>query len=78
MLQRGVPVIRRFSGGGTVVVDGGTVFATLIMQARGTAAGMWSLLGGLAQLAGPHTGRTCCSLRGADAMVLGQHKPTAP
>jgi hypothetical protein len=36
VLQRGVPVLRRFSGGGTVVVDGGTVFATLIMQVGGS------------------------------------------
>ena len=28
----GVPVIRRFSGGGTVIVDRDTLFATLIMQ----------------------------------------------
>jgi lipoate-protein ligase A len=27
-----IPVIRRFSGGGTVIVDEGTVFVTLICQ----------------------------------------------
>ncbi|XP_068643506.1 uncharacterized protein [Aristolochia californica] len=30
VLQEGVPVIRRFSGGGTVIVDEGTIFVTLI------------------------------------------------
>jgi lipoate-protein ligase A len=38
VLARGVPVVRRFTGGGTVVVDAGTVFATLIMQARAAGA----------------------------------------
>ena len=28
----GIPLIKRFSGGGTVVVDHDTVFATLIME----------------------------------------------
>ncbi|CAM9864619.1 unnamed protein product [Phaeothamnion confervicola] len=28
----GIPLIRRFSGGGTVIVDQGTIFATLIMK----------------------------------------------
>ncbi|CAD7703674.1 unnamed protein product [Ostreobium quekettii] len=31
--EMGIPVIKRFSGGGTVVVDEGTVFATLVFQA---------------------------------------------
>ncbi|KAL5544499.1 hypothetical protein UlMin_008283 [Ulmus minor] len=30
VLRDGIPVIRRFSGGGTVIVDSGTVFVTLI------------------------------------------------
>ncbi|KAJ4845044.1 hypothetical protein Tsubulata_010834 [Turnera subulata] len=30
VLRDGVPVVRRFSGGGTVIVDKGTVFVTLI------------------------------------------------
>lgn len=30
VLRDRIPVIRRFTGGGTVVVDGGTVFVTLI------------------------------------------------
>lgn len=30
MLRDGVPVIRRFSGGGTVIVDHGTIFVTFI------------------------------------------------
>ncbi len=30
--QDGVPIIRRFSGGGTVVVDSGTLFVSLIFQ----------------------------------------------
>ncbi|KAG2496551.1 hypothetical protein HYH03_005374 [Edaphochlamys debaryana] len=33
-LQSGIQVIRRFTGGGTVVVDHDTVFSTLIMQAE--------------------------------------------
>lgn len=32
VMQRSVPVVRRFTGGGTVVVDRSTVFTTLIMQ----------------------------------------------
>ena len=32
--KAGIEVIKRFSGGGTVVVDHNTVFATLIMQAE--------------------------------------------
>ena len=28
----GIPLIKRFSGGGTVVVDQDTVFATLVME----------------------------------------------
>lgn len=32
MIRDGVPVIRRFSGGGTVIVDDGTVFVTLICR----------------------------------------------
>ena len=32
--KTGIQVIKRFSGGGTVVVDHNTVFATLIMQAE--------------------------------------------
>ena len=32
--RKGIEVIKRFSGGGTVVVDHNTVFATLIMQAE--------------------------------------------
>ena len=28
----GIPLIKRFSGGGTVVVDQNTVFATIIME----------------------------------------------
>lgn len=32
-LAAGVPVIKRFSGGGTVAVDRDTVFGTLIMDA---------------------------------------------
>ena len=32
--RKGIGVIKRFSGGGTVVVDHNTVFATLIMQAE--------------------------------------------
>lgn len=30
VLQDEIPVIRRFTGGGTVVVDSGTIFVTLI------------------------------------------------
>lgn len=30
MLQDRVPVVRRFSGGGTVIVDSGTIFVTFI------------------------------------------------
>lgn len=30
MLRDQVPVIRRFTGGGTVIVDNGTIFVTLI------------------------------------------------
>ncbi|KAG9451360.1 hypothetical protein H6P81_011325 [Aristolochia fimbriata] len=30
VLREGIPVIRRFSGGGTVIVDEGTIFVTLI------------------------------------------------
>lgn len=33
-LESGVPALRRFTGGGTVVVDADTVFATLIMEVR--------------------------------------------
>lgn len=33
-IQSGIQVIKRFSGGGTVVVDENTVFATLIFQVR--------------------------------------------
>ncbi len=32
--QAGVQVIKRFSGGGTVVTDSNTLFATLIMHSR--------------------------------------------
>ena len=32
--KAGIQIIKRFSGGGTVVVDHNTVFATLIMQAE--------------------------------------------
>ena len=32
--KAGIQVIKRFSGGGTVVVDHNTVFSTLIMQAE--------------------------------------------
>ena len=32
--KKGIEIIKRFSGGGTVVVDHDTVFATLIMQAE--------------------------------------------
>ena len=32
--KAGIEVIKRFSGGGTVVVDHNTIFATLIMQAE--------------------------------------------
>jgi lipoate-protein ligase A len=32
VIRDGVPVIRRFSGGGTVIVDDGTVFVTLICR----------------------------------------------
>ena len=32
-VQYGIQVIRRFTGGGTVVVDHDTVFSSLIMQA---------------------------------------------
>lgn len=31
----GIPVIKRFTGGGTVVVDQHTVFSTLIFSVRG-------------------------------------------
>ena len=31
--RAGMPLIKRFSGGGTVVVDADTLFATLIMNA---------------------------------------------
>ncbi|KAJ0988544.1 hypothetical protein J5N97_006900 [Dioscorea zingiberensis] len=35
----GIPVIRRFSGGGTVIVDGGTVFVSLICN-KGAVPGL--------------------------------------
>lgn len=34
----GIPVIRRFSGGGTVIVDEGTLFVTLILNEQDLAA----------------------------------------
>ena len=36
----GMQVIRRFSGGGTVVVDENTMFSTLILQAADTPGGV--------------------------------------
>lgn len=32
MCEIKVPLIKRFSGGGTVIVDGSTIFASLIMN----------------------------------------------
>lgn len=40
MLESGVQLIKRFTGGGTVVVDQDTVFGTLIFQA---GAGSWAV-----------------------------------
>lgn len=37
VLRDGIPVIRRFTGGGTVVVDSGTVFVTLICNKEAVA-----------------------------------------
>lgn len=37
VLRDGVPVIRRFTGGGTVIVDSGTVFVTLICNKEAVA-----------------------------------------
>lgn len=35
MCEPKVPLIKRFSGGGTVIVDGSTIFASLIMNQVG-------------------------------------------
>ena len=40
---RGVQVVKRFTGGGTVVVDGSTVFSTLIMQVWECCVAVWGL-----------------------------------
>ena len=34
----GVPLVRRFSGGGTVVVDSGTVFTSIVLNANAVPA----------------------------------------
>ncbi|KAM0936180.1 putative biotinyl protein ligase (BPL) and lipoyl protein ligase (LPL), catalytic [Dioscorea sansibarensis] len=39
VIRDGIPVIRRFSGGGTVIVDNGTVFVTLICS-KGAVPGL--------------------------------------
>jgi lipoate-protein ligase A len=65
--QRGVPVIRRFTGGGTVVVDRSTVFATLIMQVRLLARAV----GINAQCS--HSCRCCCGYLSAEEQLLRLH-----